>query len=217
MKNRNSKSKTMNPFKYIIVLFCVLFTTVITFAQSNSQIFKASGSPVNPKVVISWNKYYDHGGITEICRKIAAAYPNLAKLESIGKSYKGRDMWVLIVTDYTKGDPNKKPGMYIDGNIHSNEVQGAEFALYTAWYLTETFADTKFIQELLADKVFYIVPTINPDARDSYFHDPNTGSSPRSGVIPVDNDRDGAVNEDGYDDLDGDGHIVFMRRKSSNR
>ena len=206
----------MNQFKYIIALSCVLFTSIITNAQSNNQVFKASGSPVNPKVVISWNKYYDHGGITEICRKIAAAYPNLAKLESIGKSFKGRDMWVLIITDYTKGDPNKKPGMYIDGNIHSNEVQGAEFALYTAWYLTETFADTKFIQELLADKVFYIVPTINPDARDSYFHDPNTGSSPRSGVIPVDNDRDGQVNEDGYDDLDGDGHIVFMRRKNPN-
>ncbi|HEX6180559.1 MAG TPA: M14 family metallopeptidase, partial [Chitinophagaceae bacterium] len=206
----------MNQFKYIIALSCVLFLSVITHAQSNNQIFKASGSPVNPKVPITWNKYYDHGGITEICRKIVAAYPNLAKLESIGKSFKGRDMWVLIITDYSKGDPNKKPGMYIDGNIHSNEVQGAEFALYTAWYLTETFADTKFIQELLADKVFYIVPTINPDARDSYFHDPNTGSSPRSGVIPVDNDRDGQVNEDGYDDLDGDGHIVFMRRKNPN-
>ena len=29
-----------------------------------------------------------------------------------------------------KGSPDKKPGMYIDGNIHSNEVQGTEF-LYT--------------------------------------------------------------------------------------
>lgn len=185
-------------------------------AQNAEQVFKAAGSPVNPKVVVAWNKYYDYGGITEICRKIVAAHPNLAKMESIGKSYKGKDMWVLTITDFKKGDPDKKPGMYIDGNIHSNEIQGSEFSLYTAWYLTETFADTKFIQELLADKVFYIVPTINPDARDSYFHDPNTGSSPRSGLIPVDNDRDGLVNEDSYDDLDGDGHIVFMRRKNPN-
>lgn len=202
--------------KYFGVVCICLAALTGAQAQNADQVFKAAGSPANPKVAISWNKYYDHGGITEICRKIAAAHPNLAKLESIGKSYKGKDMWVLTITDFKKGDPDKKPGMYIDGNIHSNEVQGAEFALYTAWYLTETFADTKFIQELLADKVFYIVPTINPDARDSYFHDPNTGSSPRSGVIPVDNDRDGAVNEDGYDDLDGDGHIVFMRRKNPN-
>jgi hypothetical protein len=203
-------------FKNIFTLIIAVTAGCYAEAQNADQVFKAAGSPVNPKVVVAWNKYYDYGGITEICRKIVAAHPNLAKMESIGKSYKGKDMWVLTITDFKKGDPDKKPGMYIDGNIHSNEIQGSEFSLYTAWYLTETFADTKFIQELLADKVFYIVPTINPDARDSYFHDPNTGSSPRSGLIPVDNDRDGLVNEDSYDDLDGDGHIVFMRRKNPN-
>jgi hypothetical protein len=209
--------QTMNRYiKNYIFILSLVFTAFGANAQTPEQIFKAAGSPANPKVTISWNRYNDHAGITEICKKIAAAHPDLAKLESIGKSFKGRDMWVLTITDFKKGSPDKKPGMYIDGNIHSNEVQGAEFSLYTAWYLTETFADTKFIQELLADKVFYIVPTINPDARDSYFHEPNTGSSPRSGVIPVDNDRDGLVNEDGYDDLDGDGQIVFMRRKNPN-
>ncbi len=186
------------------------------FAQSAEQVFKAAGSPVNPKVNVVWNRYYDHAGIGEILKKIAAAHPDLARLQSIGKSYQGRDLWCLTVTDFRKGNPDKKPGMYIDGNIHSNEIQGAEFAMYTAWYLTESFGDTKFIQELLADKVFYIVPTINPDGRDSYVHQPNTGSSPRSGLLPVDNDGDGQVNEDTYDDLDGDGNISLMRRKSPN-
>ncbi|MEJ0104053.1 MAG: M14 family metallopeptidase [Bacteroidota bacterium] len=196
----------------ILLSFSVLTAT----AQKADQIFKASGSPANPKVAISWNHYNDHAGITEICKKIAAAYPDLAKLESIGKSYKGRDIWCLTITDFKKGSPDKKPAMYIDGNIHSNEVQGAEFSLYTAWYLTESFGDTKFIKELLADKTFYIIPTINPDGRDSYFHEPNNAHSPRSGVIPVDNDRDGLVDEDGYDDLDGDGEILMMRRKNPN-
>ncbi len=202
--------------KNILIICISLLFFAITRAQTVDQIFKASGSPVNPKVPISWNKYYDHGGITEICKKISAAYPDLVKLESIGKSFKGKEMWVLTITDFKKGSAEKKPGIYIDGNIHSNEVQGSEFALYTAWYLTETFADTKFIRELLADKTFYIVPTINPDGRDSYFHEANNGSTPRSGVIPVDNDRDGLINEDGFDDLDGDGNVVNMRRKSSN-
>lgn len=200
----------------------ILFVSYLTFcciygqAQKADQIFRAAGSPSNPKVALSWNKYYDHAGITEICKKIAAAYPDLAKLESIGKSFEGRDLWCLAITDYKKGDATKKPAMYIDGNIHSNEVQGSEFSLYTAWYLTESFADLKFIRELLEDKIFYIVPSINPDGRDSYFHKPNTASTPRSGVIPIDNDRDGLVNEDGYDDLDGDGEILLMRRKNPN-
>lgn len=202
--------------KYFALILASILLVHASYAQTPAQLFKAAGSPVNPKVAISWNRYNDHAGITDICRKIAAAHPKLAKLESIGKSYKGRDLWCLTITDFKKGNPDKKPGMYIDGNIHSNEVQGSEFALYTAWYLTETFADTKFVQELLADKVFYIVPTINPDGRDSYFHEPNTGSSPRSGVLPVDNDRDGQVDEDGYDDLDGDNQILMMRRRNPN-
>ena len=194
---------------------CIFFSFYCT-AQTSQQIYKAAGTPVNPKVAISWNRYNDYAGITEILKKIAAAHPNLAKLESIGKSFEGREMWCIAITDYTKGDALRKPAMYIDGNIHSNEVQGSEFSLYTAWYLTESFTDTKFIQELLADKIFYILPTINPDARDSFFKKANTASSPRSGVVPVDNDMDGLVDEDGYDDLDKDGNIVQMRRKNPN-
>ena len=52
-----------------------------------------------------------------------------------------------------------------------------------------------------------------PDGRDSYFLKPNTASTPRSGVVPVDNDRDGLVDEDGYDDLDGDNEILLMRHR----
>lgn len=200
-------------------IFCVaLFCTSIgqVAAQTIDQIYKAAGSPVNPKVVVSWNRYNDHAGLTEILRKIVKAYPNLAKLESIGKSYEGRDLWCIAITDYSKGDAAKKPGMYIDGNIHSNETQGSEFAMYTAWYLTESFNDNIFIKELLADKIFYIVPTINPDARDNFFKNPNNPNSPRSGAVPVDNDMDGLVDEDGYDDLDKDGSIVQMRRLTPN-
>lgn len=203
--------------KAIIFSFASVVTGMAVQAQQPNQVFKGAGSPVNPKVPMSWNRYNDHAGISDICKKIAAAHPDLCKLESIGKSFQGRDLWCLTISDFKKGgDVNRKPAMYIDGNIHSNEVQGSEFALYTAWYLTESFGDVKYIQELLADKTFYIVPTINPDARDNFFHEANTASSPRSGLIPVDNDRDGAVDEDGYDDLDKDGNIVMMRRKNPN-
>lgn len=198
---------------FLLFLFAGAFNG---YAQVPANILKASGTPANPKVPVSWNRYYDYTAITDISKKLAAAYPDLVKLESMGKSFKGKDMWVMTITDFKKGNPERKPGMYIDGNIHSNEIQGSEFALYTAWYLAESFADTKFIQELLEDKVFYIAPTINPDARDNFFHAPNTASSPRSGLVPIDNDRDGVANEDGFDDLDGDGNIVSMRRRNPN-
>ncbi len=176
----------------------------------------AIGAPRDPKVKLPWDTYYDHAGIGEVVRKLAAAHPNYIKAGSIGKSHEGKDLYLLTVSDFRVGDPDRKPAYYIDGNIHSNEVQGSEFALYIAWYLAEMAGEVPAIDSLLRQRTLYIVPTINPDGRDHYLHQPNTASSPRTGLVPRDNDHDGLVDEDGYNDLNGDGHITQMRRRNPN-
>lgn len=200
-----------------------LYTSFLCFAlaifsiakiSAQEKIFRAIGTPHEPKVEVSWNRYYTYDGVVDIMQKIAKAHPNLARLQSIGKSVEGRDIWLLTVSDFKTGNPDKKPAMYIDGNIHSNEIQGTEFSLYTAWYLTEMFKELDFIKELLTDKTFYIVPTINPDARDNFMKEPNTPHSPRSGMIVLDNDGDGEAGEDMFNDLNGDNHITMMIRRS---
>ncbi|NMC39761.1 MAG: peptidase M14, partial [Bacteroidales bacterium] len=202
----------MKIIRYIsVALAVILFSTSISPAQQEAMFFRAAGSPPNPKVQASWNKYYTNAGITDLCTRLAKAYPNLVTMESIGKSYQGRDIIVLTVSDKKAGNPDLKPGFWIDGNIHSIELQGTEMALYTAWYLCEMYATNNFIKELLAEKTFYIAPTINPDARE-YFT--SVGVPPRSGLAPRDNDRDGRFDEDGADDMNGDGEISQMRRKN---
>tara|TARA_R110002072_G_scaffold151503_7_gene300960 strand:- start:2455 stop:4188 length:1734 start_codon:yes stop_codon:yes gene_type:complete len=196
-------------------LFCFALALLsIVEITAQEKFFRAIGTPHEPKVEVSWNRYYTYDGVVDIMQKIVKAYPNLARLESIGKSYQGRDIWLLTISDFKTGDPDRKPAMYIDGNIHSNEIQGTEFSLYTAWYLTEMFDELDFINELLKDKTFYIAPTINPDARENYMKEPNTPHSPRSGMIVLDNDGDGEAGEDMFDDLNGDNHITMMIRKS---
>lgn len=174
----------------------------------------AVGAPRDPKVKITFDRYYDHAAVGEIGRMLQAAHPDRCKLSSIGKSTEGREMWMITVSNFRVGDADKKPAMYIDGNIHSNEIQGTETALYTAWYLCEMAPQVAWIDTLLNQRTFYIVPTINPDARDNFLKEANTGSSPRSGNAPRDNDGDGVIDEDSFDDLNGDGHITQMRRRS---
>jgi len=183
-------------------------------AQSGDGFFPAIGTPPNPEVDARWDHYYNYKGITDLTKELAEAHPDLIKRQSIGQSVNGREIWALTVTNFQNGNPDNKPGIYIDGNIHSNEIQGAEMSLYTAWYLAETFGDIDYITNLLDQKVFYIVPTINPDAREHYMQEPNTPHTPRSGLKPVDDDGDGRYDEDGFDDLDGNGHITLMRRKT---
>lgn len=183
-------------------------------ASEDLNGIRAIGSPANPKVKVYWNKYSDHAEIYRICSELAKAYPDLVKLESIGKSVEGRDIWLMSITDFKTGVPDRKPGFYIDGNIHANELQGTEVALYTAWYLAENFQTVDFIKELLKDKIFYIAPTISPDSREYFIKHPNNPNSSRTGRLPMDDDGDGLIDEDLPDDLDGDGNIVMMRRKS---
>lgn len=198
--------------KSIIVSALLLLIANPVLPQNEELFFKAAGTPGNPKVQVSWNRYNTWSGITDIVKKLAAAYPDLVTLGSLGKSFQGRDMWVLTISDKKAGNPDFKPGFWIDGNIHSIEIQGTEMALYTAWYLCEMYNENDFIKELLKDKVFYIAPTINPDSRDYFAY---KGVPPRSGLVPMDNDRDGKFDEDGYDDLNGDKNISQMRRASA--
>jgi hypothetical protein len=196
------------------IITALLFLQAITGnSQTQELFFKAAGTPANPKVQVSWNRYNNYAGVADICTKLAKAYPDLVTLESMGKSYQGREMYVMTITDKKSKDPSEKPGFWIDGNIHSNEIQGTEMALYTAWYLCEMFNENTFIRQLLTDKTFYIAPTINPDAREYFAF---VGVPPRSGLVPRDNDRDGLVDEDGPDDLNGDKNISQMRRKNPN-
>lgn len=196
-----------------IISALLLLLTITVKSQNEELFFKAAGTPADPRVQVSWNRYYTYEGVADICARLAKAYPDLVTLESMGKSYQGREMYVLTISDKKSQNPSNKPGYWIDGNIHSIEIQGTEMALYTAWYLCEMYNENAFIKQLLIDKTFYIAPTINPDAREYFAF---TGVPPRSGLVPRDNDRDGLIDEDGSDDLNGDKNISQMRRKSPN-
>jgi murein tripeptide amidase MpaA len=168
-------------YSYIFLSSLLLFCMLPGNAQNDELFFRAAGTPAFPKVQASWNKYYTYAGVVDLCKRLAKAYPDLVTMESAGKSYQGRDIIILTISDKKVQNPDTKPGFWIDGNIHSVEMQGTEMALYTAWYLCEMYNDNAFIKQLLKDKTFYISPTINPDSRE-YFT--SVGLPPRSGLVP---------------------------------
>ncbi len=171
------------------------------------------GTPVGhaPKVEIPWNRLYDEPEIHAHMERLETAFPDLLRHEEIGRSVEGRTLRVYTLSDRSTGADASKPAMWIDGNVHGNEVQGAEAVVYTAWYLCENRAEPK-VKELLDGSVFYLMPMVNPDGRAHWFQKANDSSSSRSGVQPTDDDRDGLFDEDPADDLDGDGHITQMRK-----
>lgn len=203
------------PITQIIVSLvgAALLLTPQAFAK---EAYQPAGATSTPKVEARWNFYHDYSQVTEMLHQLVTAFPNLCKLESLGKSYEGRDFWVVTITNFTNKPETEKAGFYIDGAIHANEIQGVEVSLYTAWYLCEMYESSGFVRKLLDERVFYIIPMMSPDSREAHFYEPNSTSSPRSGQRPFDDDRDGLVDEDGPDDLNGDGHITRMRKRDPN-
>lgn len=191
-----------------IALFLV---SVIHFVHS--ETYHPVGMISTPKVQVSWNRYHDVEQITKILKSLAKTYPQMCRLQSLGKSYEKRELWMMTITDFNRGKAEEKSAFWIDGGIHANEIQGPEVALYTIWYLLEMAEHNAFVKRLLEERVFYICPVFNPDSRVAHMQKANNTHMPRTGQIPRDDDGDGLIDEDGFDDLDGDGHITMMRIK----
>ncbi|MCH8992639.1 MAG: hypothetical protein IIA44_12960 [Acidobacteria bacterium] len=162
---------------------------------------------------LTFDHYYDGPAVEQALRDLHGAYPGLTELRSIGRSEEGRDIWLLTINNAKTGTDTDKPGIYVDGAIHGNEIQATEVCLYLAWYLLHNYDKIPIIQEVVDTRAFYIIPTVNVDGRWGFFADASGYNIGRTARVPYDDDRDGLFDEDDYDDLDGDGEIMQMRIK----
>ncbi|MGE0706543.1 MAG: M14 family metallopeptidase [Planctomycetota bacterium] len=169
--------------------------------------------PAVPPPTPRFDRLYDVDEVGKLLEGYARSYPGWVRLQSLGKSAEGRTLWLLTLTNPDTGAEDKKPGMYVDANIHANEVQGTETALYLLDFMLTRYGKLERVTELLDRAVFYFVPVVNPDGRARWFRAPSTPHFPRTAVVPRDDDRDGLADEDGPDDLDGDGVITQMRKR----
>ncbi len=178
-------------------------------APQDTEGFAGHPQAGAPRVEIAWNRLYDYDEILALLDRLEATWPELVSHEVVGRSVEDRELRVYTVTNRATGPASQKPAMWVDGNIHGNEIQGSEVVVYLAWYLLENFGTNERITRLLDDSAFYLLPSVNPDARSLWFR---RGGPTRSGVFPVDRDRDGLFDEDPPNDLDGDGQILQMRK-----
>lgn len=168
---------------------------------------------VNADGTVDWNRYYSADETNRIMRDLAGRHPGLTNLYSIGRSHLGADLMLIEVTNEETGPASDKPALYLDGGIHAGELTGSAVALYVLGRLLDGYGKDERITKLLDTRAFYIRPKFNPDGSDLALKE---GRRLRSTVRPWDEDGDGAVDEDPYDDLDGDGFITRMRLEHPN-
>jgi hypothetical protein len=156
-------------------------------------------------------KYHNYAELTSALRALAGANKTTARLESIGKTRGGRDIWALAIANAGGVPPDKRPALLIAASFEGDCLVGSEIALAVAETLLKNAAADPATKQRLDTGTIYIVPRVNPDGAEGFFAPLKTGA--RTNGSPRDDDNDGRVDEDGPEDLNGDGFITVMRVK----
>ena len=163
---------------------------------------------------VHFNRFYRYDELTRLLKAYEKEYPNLIRLESIGKSHEGRDVWLVTATSFKSGDDKEKPAFWVDGNIHASEVTASAAALYLIHSLVTKYKQEETITRALDTRAFYIVPRVNPDGAEWALADkPKIIRSSTRDYPYTDDLLEGLVTGE---DIDGDGRILQMRIEDPN-
>jgi murein tripeptide amidase MpaA len=155
-----------------------------------------------------FDQFYRYAELTRLLQDYATALPNLISLRSIGKSFEGRDIWLLTLTNRATGSDQDKPAFWIDGNIHAAELTACTACLYWLHQLASGYGQQAQISELLNGRVVYIVPRLNPDGAELALADKPRHIRSSTRPYPFDEEPVEGLT---VQDIDGDGRMLSMR------
>ncbi len=118
------------------------------------------------------SNYHSYQEVTDKTAAVAATYPSLVSRQSIGRSYQGRDIWALKVSDNVATD-EAEPEVLFTHNQHAREHLTVEMAIYLLDELTSKYASDARIKSVVDSREIWIIPSINPDGAE---FDVSTGS-----------------------------------------
>ncbi len=144
--------------------------------------------------------YKNPEAISKAVKNIASSNGTVAKLHDLGKTAGGRDLLMLELG----AKNNSGPAILLVANMEGNSPTGSEAALKLAELLTSEWKDD------LSSNRWYIMPLGNPDGYARFFDSPLYESFVNDRSVNA--DKDDAFDEDGPDDLNGDGYITMMRQ-----
>ncbi len=151
--------------------------------------------------------YLDYEGFTRELRSVVNG-SDLANMESLGTTLEGREVWMVQVANPAGTPLDERPAVLVVGNLEGDHLVGSQLSLEAIRYLVAHASD-EAVRTVLAEHVFYFFPRLNPDGAEAMFAAVKWDR--RTNTRPFDDDNDGRVDEDGPEDLNGDGYVTVMR------
>ncbi len=150
-------------------------------------------------VSISFGQYSNYSVLEKKMGELSKNQASLS-MEVLTKTDADKKIYILTASKDNAAD---KSGIAIIGGVEGYSIASREIVIKIA---EKIVTDNS---EILNDLSFYFIPDITPDASEQYFSD--LKYERRENGRSFDDDRDGKTDEDGFDDLNNDGLISYMR------
>lgn len=154
-----------------------------------------------PEPISATRKYSDPAAVNRSIEQLRQANPSLVKVHKFAVTPGGREMLMIEIGK----SGTSVPAVLVGANFSGLTPLATEAAMSLA---SRVVSDASLNGKL----TWYILPIGNPDAYARFFTRPLWSDSGNG--RPFNDDTDDQTDEDGYNDLDGNGIITRMRVKA---
>jgi len=168
-------------FNWILLLSFLLSTTGI---QAQSSTYST------PDQVLKWME------------KLERMHPGTVGVRKIADSPGKRPLFIISIGKSIEGARSANPSIFVGANLEGNRPLATEGAMYLTELILSDPANYN-------SRNWYILPNGNPDAAARFFGSPLSDDTRND--LPTNDDLDEQTDEDGGNDLNGDGWITRMR------
>jgi len=115
-------------------------------------------------------QYHTFPQVVDILETLADDYPDIVKLDTIGQSYEGNQIFLLKISDNVDIEEEEEEQVLFVALHHAREWPSLEVALFIADSLASSYGVVPEITDIIDSQQIWIVPCLNPDGY-IYSHD----------------------------------------------
>ena len=163
-----------------------------TLASVLALLGALPAAAAEPEFPAGQEAFHTYAEMASEVQAAATTYPSIVDRFSIGKSYKGRELWAVKVSDNV-GTDEDEPEVLIDGLHHADEHMSLEMTLAILRWLTEGYGTSTRITNIVDSREIWLIFAMNPDGatydiKDGKYHFWRKNRQPTSGSTSIGTD-----------------------------
>ena len=118
--------------------------------------------------------YYSYDEFTDLLGQLQLEYSEIFSYSSLGKTWEGRHIWLVKISDNVSIDEDEPKVLY-KGGIHGDEKQGYQAVIYSIKSFLENYTHvnvsdsfTERVRKVVNNTELFFMPMVNPDGCEAY-------------------------------------------------